>query len=147
MRMSHPKELLDQIEELNNLTSFENEIFDFMLRCLDRFKNKLPNSMRQELELAKKFRLGEASEAELKLSRHRVWKFIDENNNQLGSKKVSLLRALIFTLYPVVEPDNDAFEWAHWFIDFSNECTPMEKFQYQLISEIFSEQLNAHNKV
>lgn len=116
--MSHPKELLDQIEELNDLNSFEHEIFNFMLRCLDRFKNKLPSSMKQELEIAKKFRLGEATETELKFSRYRVWKFIDANNNQLGSKKVSLLRALIFTLYPEVEPDSDAFEWAHWFIDF-----------------------------
>lgn len=139
--MSHPRELLDKIEESYDLSSFENEIFTFMLRCLERFKNKLPNSMRQELELAKKFRLGEATEAELELSRHRVWKFIDANKSQLGNKKESLLRALIFTLYPAVESDSNAFEWADWFIEFSNACAPMEDFQYQLINEIFMEQL------
>lgn len=139
--MSHPKELLDRIEESYNLSSFENEMFTFMLRCLERFKNKLPNSMRQELELAKKFRLGEASEAELELSRYRVWKFIDANKSQLGNKKESLLRALVFTLYPAVESGSSTSEWANGFIEFSNACAPMEDFQYQLINEIFLEQL------
>jgi len=114
-----------------------------MLRCLDRFKNKLPNSTKQELELAKQFRLGERSEAELELSRQRVWAFITKNKDQIGKQKESLLRALIFTLYPAIESDSDAFEWADWFIEFSNACTPMENYQSQLISEIFAEQLKS----
>ena len=141
MIMSHPRELLDKIEESNDLNSFENEIFTFMLRCLERFKERLPNSMRQELELARKFRLGEVTEAELELSRHRVWAFIDSNKNQLSNRKESLLRALIFTLYPAVESDSNAFEWADWFIEFSNAYAPMEDFQCQLINEIFMKQL------
>lgn len=141
MITNHPRELLDKIEGSYSLNSFEREIFTFMLRCLERFKNKLPASMRQELKLARKFRLGEATEAEFKLSRHRVWTFIDSNKSQLGNKKESLLRALILTLYPAVESDSNAFEWADWFIEFSNVCTPMESFQIQLINEIFIEQL------
>ncbi|WP_444909957.1 hypothetical protein [Microbulbifer sp. TRSA005] len=141
--MSHPRELLDIIEESYDLNSFEDEIFTFMIRCLNRFKNKLPNSIKQELEIANEFRLGNVSETELELSKQRVWTFIAKNKEQIGKQKESLLRALIFTLYPKIESDSDAFEWVDWFIEFSNASTPMEKFQCQLIEEIFAEQLKS----
>ena len=141
--MSHPRELLDQIEESYDLNKFEYEIFIFMLRCLDRFKNKLPNSIKQELEIAKNFRSGKANETELEAAKLRVWSFISANKEQIGKQKESLLRALIFTLYPAIESDSDAFEWVDWFIEFSNAAKPMENFQYQLIKEIFAEQLSS----
>jgi len=141
--MSHPRELLDQIEESFDLNKFEDEICIFMLRCLTEFKNKLPNSIKPELEIATKYRTGKATVTELEASRSRVWSFIFTNGEQIGHKKVSLLRALIFTLYPTIESDSDSFEWIDWFIEFSNAATSMENFQCELIKEIFAEQLNS----
>ena len=141
--MKHPRELLDKIEESYDLNSFEDKIFTFMLRCLNRFKNKLPTSIKHELEIAKEFRLGNVSETELESSKQRVWAFIAKNKEQIGNQKESLLRALMFTLYPKIESDSDAFEWVDCFIEFSNASTPMENFQSQLIEEIFAEQLKS----
>lgn len=139
--MSHPRELFDKLEKSYNLNDFEPEIFTFMLRSLERFKNKLPNSIETELELAKRYRLGNVTNQELEAARIRVWQFIDKNREQIGKSKESILRALIFTLYPKIENDSDAFEWVDNFMEFSNACTPMENYQCQLIHEIFSEQL------
>ncbi|MBL4797702.1 MAG: hypothetical protein JKY50_09825 [Oleispira sp.] len=139
--MTHPKDLFDKLEQSYDLNDFEAEIFTFMLRSLERFKNKFPDSTKRDFEVAQSYRLGNSSEQELKEARLRVWKFLDQNRGHIGKSKESILRALIFTLYPHIESDSDAFEWVDWFIGFSNACTSMETYQCQLIREIFSEQL------
>lgn len=139
--MNHPRELFDKLEESYDLNDFEVEIFTFIIRSLDRFKNELPNSIKRELEIAKSYRQGASTSQNLDAARLRVWGFLDKNKEQLGKSKENLLRALIFALYPKIESDSDAFEWVDWFIEFSNTSTSMENYQCQLIREIFKDQL------
>ena len=102
----------------------------------------LPTAAEEWLDVAMRYRHGQASAADLERVRVAAWAFLDKESCNFESPRVLAVRAVICSLFP---DDYDGgekwFETVYFFLDASNGAADHQREQSELLRELFHERL------
>ena len=134
--------MLDELDQPGLLLRETGRLRDFMFVSCRMLEPVLPPAAADWLQVADRYRHGEASAVDLERVRVAAWEFLGKNSCDFTSPGVLAVRAVICLLFPDEHEGGDWwFETVHFFLDASNRAADHQGAQSQLLRQLFAEYL------